>query len=205
MPEPNSLSLMQWGISIAVPAVSGLCGVALGGWLISHREKIGRRHSFLIKQLTDFYSPLLALKCEIETIKKVRLKISQAAGKAWKDMFSKCGENPVALKQLDQSSGDKFKKIIDFDNEYLRENTIPAYRNMVDIFRKAMWLAEKSTTEHFPALLEFVNIWDRYLEDSLPGEVLQELDFSEQMLKDFYDDLQKQNDYLRGKLLKGDT
>ena len=205
MAEEVSLSLLQWGISIVVPAISGLCGVGVGAFLTSRREKIGRRHEFLSKQLTDFYSPLLALRKEIETIGKVRVKISGVAGKVWHEMCDRYAGNPTELQKLTQEKGDKFTKIIDYDNEYLETETIPAYHKMIEIFRNNIHLSEPSTAKHFPALHEFVNIWDRFLAGSLPGEVIGELKHSEQSLYPLYDNLQLQHEKLRDKLAKGET
>lgn len=203
MAEPNSVSLLQWGISIAVPAVAGLCGVGVGALLTSRREKIGRRHEFLSKQLTDFYSPLLALRKGLETTGKVRVKISCVADNVWREMCKNYEGNPQALQQLTQEKGEKFTRIIDYDNEYLETETIPAYHKMIEIFRKNIHLAEPSTAKHFPALLEFVNIWDRSLAGTLPGEVIRALKHSEQSLYPLYDDLQLQHEKLRDKLAKG--
>ena len=203
MSEGNSLSLMQWGISIAVPAISGLCGVAVGAFLTARREKINRRHEYLSKQLTDFYSPLLALRKELEAIGKIRVKISGEANKVWREMCKRHAGNPPEFQKLTEEHGDKFTKIIDYDNEYLEKETIPSYHSMIDIFRNNIRLAEPSTVKHFPALLEFVNIWDRFLAGSLPGEVIKALKHSEKSLNPLYDDLQRQHDKLRKKLAKG--
>jgi hypothetical protein len=205
MAEPNSVSLLQWGISTAVPAIAGLCGVAVGALLTSRREKIGRRHKFLSEQLTDFYSPLLSLRKEIETIGKVRVKISSTAGKVWHEMCERYEGNPTELQKLTEQKGEKFDKIIDYDNEYLETETIPAYHKMIEIFRKNIHLAEPSTAKHYSALIEFVNIWDRFLAKSLPGEVIRALDHSEQSLYPLYDDLKCQHEKLRAKLAKGKT
>jgi len=203
MSEGNSLSLLQWGISIAVPAISGLCGVAVGAFLTARREKTNRRHEFLSKQLTDFYSPLLALRKEIEAIGKVRVRIGGVADKVWRKMCDRYHGNPHELQKLTQEKGDKFTKIIDYDNEYLETETIPAYHRMIDIFTKNIRLAEPATVKHFPALLEFVNIWDRFLSGSLPAEVIKALNHSEKSLYPLYEDLQRQHDKLRDKLAKG--
>ncbi len=203
MAEEVSLRLFQWGISIAVPAISGLCGVGVGAFLTSRMEKIGRRHEFLSKQLTNFYSPLLALRKEIETIGKVRVRIGSVAGNVWHEMCDRHEGNPPELQKLTQEKSDKFTKIIDYDNEYLETDTIPAYHKMIEIFRKNIHLAEPSTAKHFSALLEFVNIWDRFLTGSLPGEVIRALEHSEQSLYPLYDDLQLQHEKLRDKLAKG--
>jgi hypothetical protein len=83
MADQNSLSLLQWGISVTVPAVSGLCGVAVGAFLTAWREKTNRHREFVAKQLTDFYSPLLAIRKELKAMRDIELKISGAADSAW--------------------------------------------------------------------------------------------------------------------------
>jgi hypothetical protein len=196
-------SLLQWGISISVPAISGLCGVILGTLLTVWRDKINRRHKFLSNQLSEFYSPLLALRKELQAVGKIRLKISGTADKTWRDLCKRYDGNPSGLQNLGRVKGEKFEKIIEYDNEYLKAETIPAYHSMIDIFRKNIMLAEPSTAEHFPALLEFVNIWDRYLAGTLPGEVIIELKHSEQSLYPLYEDIQLQHEKIRSKLAEG--
>ena len=144
MAEGNSLSLMQWGISVAVPAISGLIGVGVGAFLTTIREKTNRRHEFISKQLTNFYSPLLALRKELEAIGQVGVTISDVANKVWREMCSKYKGNPSELQKFTQEKGDKFTKIIDYDNEYLEKESIPAYHNMIEIFRNNIMLAEPS-------------------------------------------------------------
>ena len=203
MADQNSLSLLQWGISIAVPAVSGLCGVAVGAFLTARREKTNRRHEFLVKQLTDFYSPLIAIRKELKVMGGIKLKISRAADSAWRKVCNGYEGNPNGLRKVTQERGDAFAKIIDYENEYLEKECIPSYHRMVALFRKNIWLAEPSTVEHFPSLLGFVNIWDRFLSGTLPGEVIQELNHSEESLSPLYDELQEKHDELREKLVQG--
>ncbi|MBM9512414.1 hypothetical protein [Desulfogranum marinum] len=74
---------------------------------------------------------------------------------------------------------------------------------MLEIIQNNMWLAEKSTLKHFPKLIEFVDLWDRFLKDTLPGEVVQALGHSEKSLHPLYEDLQQRHDELRAKLSEG--
>lgn len=203
MADQNSLSLLQWGISIAVPAVSGLCGVAVGAFLTAWREKTNRRHEFLVKQLTDFYSPLLAIRKELKATADIRLKISGAADSAWRKLCDGYEGNPEGLRKVTQERSDAFTRIIEYNNEFLEKVDIPSYHRMIDVFRKNIWLAEPSTVGYFPSLLEFVNIWDRFLSGTLPGEVIQELKHSEESLSPLYAELQEKHDELREKLVKG--
>ena len=85
------------------------------------------------------------------------------------------------------------------------EELIPAYKAMVKIFRENMWLAESSTREYFQKLLEFVDIWDRSLDKSMPVEVLKELKHTEKTLHPFYEHLEQTHSSLRKKLESGEV
>ena len=64
-----------------------------------------------------------------------------------------------------------------------------------------MWLAESSTRLHYDTLVEFVEIWNRQLKNSLESEVISVIDHSEKNLVPLYDDLRKNFERL-GVLLK---
>jgi hypothetical protein len=59
-------------ITVAVPAISGLVAVLFGWWLASRREASQRRYSFVERQLRELYSPLLAIRSEIQTLWSVQ-------------------------------------------------------------------------------------------------------------------------------------
>ncbi len=63
--ESSLVELARWGISIGIPAASGLIGVTLGAWLSARREIKQRQLAFVERQLRDFYSPLLGIRNEI--------------------------------------------------------------------------------------------------------------------------------------------
>lgn len=71
---------------------------------------------------------------------------------------------------------------------------------MLDHYTSHMWLAEKSTLQHHYALTEFVEIWNRHLDESIPYEVINSLDHKEAMLNPFYEDLQNNFDLLSAQL-----
>lgn len=111
----------------------------------------------------------------------------------------------MALQEMAEERRDEFAKIIDYDNRKLREDLLPAYRQMIEVFRKNIWLADPDTRTYFGGLLEFVDIWDRWLERSLPPEVLEQLKHSEATLHPFYEHLQLRHDELRSLLAQGDV
>ncbi|OPY76776.1 MAG: hypothetical protein A4E65_03093 [Syntrophorhabdus sp. PtaU1.Bin153] len=203
MADQNFLSLLQWGISVSVPAVSGLCGVFVGSLLAGRREKANRHRDFLTKQLTEFYSPVLAIRKEIKAMRDTEIRISRVADTASRKLCDGLEGNPDALRKATDGRHDAFAKIIDYNNEHLATECIPSYRSMADIFRKNLWLAEPTTVSYFPLLLDFISIWDRFLAGALPREVVRELDHSEEALQPLYDELQKKHDELREELAKG--
>ncbi len=203
----QSMEVLQWGISVGAPIVSALVGVVIGSWLSSKQSKQARKHSFIEKQLAQFYSPMLGLRSEIEMRSELRLKIQNAADASWKELCkhesSQGGHE--ALQQLTENRFPEFEKIIDYDNRALAEQLIPAYKQMQTIFRENLWLAEPETVEYFKELLEFIDIWDRWLDRSMPVEVWEKLNHTEEKLKPLYRNLEETHKRLRNKLESGEA
>jgi len=196
--------LIRWGISIGVPALAGLLGVAIGAWLSGRREKKQRRYAFIEKQLNQFYSPLMGIRSEIRMRSELRVRIQRIADIEWHKLCDKYGDDAIqedARKHLKNREA-KFDKIIEYDNRQLAKELMPAYRQMVKIFRDKMWLADPDTKEHLPKLLEFVEIWERWLAKSLPREVIEALGHEEKDLDTFYAHLQNRLIELRNKIKK---
>jgi len=202
--DTNYLDLVRWGISIGIPAASGLGGVMLGAWLSGRREIRQRRLSFIEKQISEFYSPLLGIRSEIRMRSELRVKIHSTADIEWRKLCEKNRKVGVeALQKLTDERGKEFTEIVEYDNRQLKEELIPAYKRMVNLFRDNMWLAVPETKIYFESLLEFVELWERWLAKSLPPEVIQALEHSEESLHPFYDHLQNKHDELREKIEKG--
>ncbi len=193
--SPESLAAIKWGVAIAVPALSGLVGVLVGAWLMGRRV--------VRSQLRDFYSPLLGVREEILRRSEVRVKVGQAASDAWKKICAEAREiGTDALGKVSKERGPEFEKIIEYDNVQL-EKPLPSYRKLVQIFRDNYWLAEPETQSYFAALVEFVELWDRWISENLPHEVISELNHSEELLHPFYDHLKKTHMRLQSKLSSG--
>ena len=92
---------------------------------------------------------------------------------------------------------------IEYNNRQLTERLIPSYHRMVKIFRENYCLADQETRKYFPELLKFVNLWDRWFENSIPSEVAEYLDHGEEHLYSLYEDLERKHDELRKKLVDG--
>jgi hypothetical protein len=116
MPDPTDAGLLKWGISILVPAISGLSGVAIGAFLTTRRETINRKYKFIERQLTDFYSPLLAIRMNLKAGGELRLRISNTANSEWRKLCARFEGQPDELSKLSETRGEKFSKIIDYNN-----------------------------------------------------------------------------------------
>ena len=79
---------------------------------------------------------------------------------------------------------------------------VPSLANELSV-RENLWLADPDTREHYQHLLEFVELWDRWLAKSIPAEVIERLEHSEENLKPFYEHLKGRHDLLRTKIEQG--
>jgi hypothetical protein len=84
-----------------------------------------------------------------------------------------------------------------YDNVSVSDTLLPAYRQMIRIFRDKWSLAEPETRRHVPALVEFVEIWERHLKGAVSGEALERLAHSEENLKPLFAHLETTHDRLR--------
>jgi hypothetical protein len=203
-----SQNFIAWLVTTLLPVISGLTGVVIGAWLTMRREKSQRRHDFLSTQLRDFYAPMLGMRSEIRRRGEVRLAVSRAADTAWRELCAEArgtSDVPTALQSLTDTRGPAFQSIIDYNNRVLAEEALPAYREMVKLFRGSLWLAEASTRQHFSTLIEFVDIWERWLSGSLPAEVIAKLNHCEELLEPLYQDLEGQHSRLRAAVSKGEA
>jgi hypothetical protein len=199
--DQQTVELMRWAISIGVPAFAGLTGVIVGAWLTGRRERSQRQLAFIEKQLKDFYSPMLGLRNEIRMRSELRVQIHDAADMVWRDLCEHARQVGVdALRDISSTRGLEFDKLIEYDNKQLQEELLPAYRQMVKLFRENLWLADPDTREYSKYLTEYVELWDRWLAKSIPKEVIERIGHSEASLKPFYDHLQQRHDDLRTKI-----
>lgn len=118
--------------------IGGLGAAVLSAFLTGKREVVQRRHAFIERQLRDFYSPLLGLRTEIRTRSELRVKIHGVADNLWRRLVREARERggPEATQQMGEAKSAEFQKIIEYDNERLMQDLLPAYRSMVRVFRE---------------------------------------------------------------------
>ncbi|MBK5260320.1 MAG: hypothetical protein JJE51_12055 [Thermoanaerobaculia bacterium] len=157
-----------------------------------------RRSGFLERQLAEFYAPLAGIRKQIRAKSELRLRISNAAESAWHDICRSYGER---IMHDHEERFAPFKKIIEYNNEQLKSDLVPMYREMLKIFTERYHLAEPETRDFYSEFLEFVEIWNRSLADALPGEVVEKLGHSEDRVKPFYDHLESRVTTLQQEIL----
>lgn len=197
------IELFKWSLSLAVPAISVLTGIIIGAWLTTRRERKQRRLDFVEKQLQDFYSPMLGIRNEIRMRSELRVRIQHASNVEWAKLCARADKSVGALRDLESARSAQFAKLIEYDNDQLETELLPAYRQMAKLFRDNYFLADYDTRAHYGQLIEYVELWNRWAANSIPPEVTTNLGHTEAKLSGFYEHLQAKHDSLRKKLEDG--
>ncbi|WP_454651408.1 hypothetical protein [Bradyrhizobium liaoningense] len=191
-----------WGI-IGGLGVGGLLGTIGTQWAIGQREQAARRVAFKKQQLAEFYGPLLAAHKEISARSELRVKLQNALnGRHIEAMLEAAasgggaGRNDRISAATDTQVPTILTNIRD-EEQTFRDVLMPRYRSMIDIFRDKMWLAEPETRNYFGQFVEFVDVWDKILENKLPRSVAPTINHTEANLAQFYTHLQEVHDRLR--------
>ena len=177
--------------------VAPICTLLAGYFIVRYGLKqirTQKKLDFMERQLREFYSPILGCQKEIHAKSKLRLKISEAADKAWREV---CKNAPKSFNH--EKEFEPYKKIIEYNKEQLRNELLPLYRKMLLTFRENYCLAEPETCKWYPELCDFIELWKRWISDNIPAKVIEKFDHSEKRLEPFYQELENQVDILRRK------
>ena len=159
-----------------IPAAAGLGGVFLGGWLGDRREREKRRVSFITRQLSEFYGPLVSIRSEIRARGELRLKIETAIDEKHMRGLLDAGQHgdANAFERATDETLAPMLAVMHDEYKIFTDISMPLYRKMLDVFRERMWLAEPET-RYLPLLIEFVDVWERYIRGTMPDEVVREI------------------------------
>ena len=102
------------------------------------------KREFNRDQLDKFYSPVLGKLDEIRAKSLARQHFGEAFSAAPKT---------ERLKHLEER--------IAFDNRVLREELLPRYQEVADLFREQSGLVEPSTRAFYQQLISFIDLWKR--------------------------------------------
>lgn len=178
--DPSLTPLAQAAIS----AAAGLLGVIVGGWITARSQAVERRHKRIVDQVNGFYGPMIGFSERIAAKTSTTKELSDAASGVW---------------QRNREDFKPFSRLLDENNRQFEQETLPLYRRMLEHFSANMALAEPSTRQNFAALVQFVEIWDRWLNGSIPQEVVSELNHGEGISL-LHADLQRQHERLTSEL-----
>lgn len=144
---------------------------------------------------------MLSIRTEVRALSELRCRIEGASEEEWQKICSSLiGAAPNIIKENLDIHRSKFAKITEYNNEALRTTFMPAYRRMLTVFRERLWLAEPDARQYLGQLVEYVDIWERFLSESIPGEVIQAIGHSEEKLLPFYQYVEQTVDQLRTEL-----
>lgn len=190
-----------WYLLILIPLLSGL----FGSWLVYYfgvrQLLIQHRSAFRERQLAEFYAPLAGIRKQIRAKSELRVKISAAANEAWQDICVSYGDRPMLN---DEERFAPFEKLIDYNNEQLKTELVPKYREMLTLFTDRYHLAEPDTRAFYQEFLEFVEIWNRWLAGSLPATVVEKLGHEEEKVKPLYEHLESKMQLLLDEITRVD-
>jgi hypothetical protein len=110
-------------------ASAGLVGVVVGAILTAlfaaRRERKQRQLAFVEKQLSEFYSPMCALRAEVRAFSNLRVKLHDAAEQVWRELCESVEPGPQA-QALSAARFPQFKALIEHDNTQFEARIMPA-------------------------------------------------------------------------------
>jgi len=183
-------------ILIFTKDISPALTTLLAGWIgVTYglrQIRINKELDFIKEQITNLYSPLLGIQKEIRAKSELRITISQAADDTWREI---CENHPKPFLDSDKYIK-SFEKIIGHENEHFEIYLFPLYKRMLNIFRDNYHLAEDPTRKWFKPFCDYVELWDRLLNETIPKEVVTKIGLDEATVNPFYNDLENTLDML---------
>lgn len=129
----------------------------------------------------------------------MRQKVHDCGRAEWSALFVGI-DSPEEKARIKNERWPAFEALIQYSEDQLKKELVPLYNQMVALFTTNMQFAEDATREHFAMLVEFTEVWNRYLQNPMPPEVVLCLKQDEKKLYPFYADLETQFRMLRKKL-----
>jgi hypothetical protein len=193
---------MSQFLSPIISALSGLAGMFLGGWLSDRREREKQRRDFIRLQLSDFYGPMLSMFAEIHARDALRRKlISTINQRNQQRMQNVLQQEHDAQHQTPMESLQHLSQWEKDEKQIFTDMIVPAYRQILGVFRDKICLSESTTRQYLPLLIEFTDINKRLLRASLPPDVATEMGHDDKKLDCLYQDITATHDRLRQALV----
>ena len=164
---------------------SGLVGAAVVYYFGIRKSAKDRRFAFIERQLAEFYAPLAGLRKQIRAKSELRLKVFNAT------------ESALDSRYLTDEEDRRGTAVIDYHNKQFNEDIMPKYREMLGLFTDRYHLADADTRAFYPAFVEFVEIWNMSLAQSLTRGALKQLDHREENVKPLYEHIEAKMQHLQ--------
>jgi hypothetical protein len=116
---------------IVIPALAGLLGVLVGGWITTRNQKIERQHQRIREQLSSFYSVLIGMHKQIREKSQVRVKLRGIANRAYENELKQAGDDQIAAKRIADASEPAYKKIMEIRQPIIDGRISPFVREHV--------------------------------------------------------------------------
>lgn len=185
--------------TLLLQMLSALVGAAIVYVFGIRKLSIELRNAFIEKQLSEFYSPIAGSRKRIRAKSELREKISDAANASWHEICARYSEDQQIMHN-EETLFAPYKSVIEYDNQQFREELMPLYRKMLDVFTENYWLADADTRAYYQDFLEFVEIWERSLVEALPVDVMQKLGHTEETLFPFYKHIEQKLSALQAEI-----
>jgi hypothetical protein len=192
---------MSWNFLVQVFLI--LLSALTAAWFTRRHYLHQRRLAFREQQLREFYSAILGLRKIIQAKTEIRVKVWTASDETWKQLCQEARRSYAPIETQERLSRERFpsfQKGIDFDQDQLRNEVLPMFRQMVVLFKEKYWLADPDTQQFLPALTEFVELWDRNIAGAMPWEVIEHLKPTEKGVEPFYQHIELKHEALRKEL-----
>jgi len=79
----------------------------------------------------------------------------------------------------------------------------PQYRQMLGLFTERYHFADAETREFYPLFLEYVEVWNMWLAESISAEVVKAIDHRDENVKPFYEHLERKMQQLQDEIARG--
>jgi len=188
--------------TLLMQILSALVGAAIVYVFGIRKLSVQLRNAFIERQLAEFYSPIVGYRKRIRTKSELREKISDAANASWQDICAQYREANQIMHNHEELFA-PYKAIIEYDNQQFREELMLLYRKMLNVFTDKYWLADEDTRAYYQEFLEFVEIWERFLAEALPDDVVKKIGHTENKLHPFYEHLEQKLSALQKEIKDG--
>jgi hypothetical protein len=152
--------------------------------------KFEEEKKLILQKITNFYSPLIVLQKEIESLLETKRESSYEADEAcrnrYKDEKTYSSYSYFERKKYTK----KLEEAINHENTIFPNKILPIYDKMLEIFKNNYWLAENSTQNFYKIFVKYVRKEHAWYEPKAPGTGGR-TDVEKNDIEFFYEDLKK--------------